>query len=96
MTVTWTPAPDTDSDTWRWQAACAGTPNLMFSENPNAIEAAKSICHGCPVREQCLDEAMRIEGGRTVNSRAGIYGGLTPHERMNLYRAQQRAKAKAA
>ena len=31
---------------------------LFFSEQLDDIAAAKSFCVECPVREQCLDEAM--------------------------------------
>lgn len=55
-----------------------------------AHKQAKDICGGCPVREQCLELAMRAEGDR-MGYRYGMFGGLNPKERSAL--ARQRAKA---
>lgn len=47
--------------------------------------AAVQFCKSCPVRLQCLDEAMRFEGedlGR--RGRSGVWGGLTPKQRATL------------
>ena len=42
---------------------------------------AKAVCAGCPVRAECLDEALaRIPDG--------IAGGLTPAERRRLVRGR--------
>src|SRR4051794_14169037 len=50
------------------------------------VAAAKAVCARCPVREQCLTEALaRIP--------YGIAGGLTEHERRRLCRNQHIASA---
>jgi hypothetical protein len=50
------------------------------------VQAAVSICHQCPVREQCLTEALADEAGRKLYARYGIRGGYTPQGRYNHYR----------
>ena len=70
--------------TWREFAVCAQIdPELFFPEKGTNTRAgaalAKKICSTCPVTEQCLKEALRIE--QIFASRFGIWGGTTPHER---------------
>jgi len=48
---------------------------LFYAEDEESILKAKSICLGCPVRDACL-----IQG---ANDPHGIYGGLTPEERLS-------------
>ena len=73
------------SGSWRERAACrAGVdPDLFFpaAESGAArnaqVRAAKAVCARCPVRAECLTEALaRIP--------YGIAGGLTEHERRRL------------
>lgn len=56
---------------------------------------AKKICAGCPVpiKEECLDVAMRTEGNASGASRHGVFGGLDPDQRASLARARARGKA---
>lgn len=37
---------------------CREDPELWFAESPADVELAKSLCHGCPVRMQCLAGAL--------------------------------------
>lgn len=37
---------------------CRWEPELFFAEAPADIEAAKEVCRDCPVKEQCLDDAL--------------------------------------
>lgn len=67
---------------WHPRAACRGHPEVNFFPSrgePN--DAAKAVCAGCPVREECLAFAQeeRIEHG--------MWGGLSTHQRQ-----AQRAK----
>jgi WhiB family transcriptional regulator, redox-sensing transcriptional regulator len=68
---------------WQDRAACRGANAQLFFgpdderwEDREVREAkAKAICARCPVREQCLSEAL-------MNSiRHGIWGGLNSEER---------------
>ena len=80
---------------WRDDAACLEVdPELFFPTSygpPGAVQIgqAKAVCHGCPVRSACLEDAMAAEGdaGRAV--RTGIRGGLTPGQRRQLYEDRQ-------
>jgi WhiB family redox-sensing transcriptional regulator len=76
-------APDTlpNALSWALRAACRGYDLAdFFSDSRASIRWAKSVCGRCPVREECLAEALRAEDG----SRYGIYGGFTPEERAEL------------
>jgi hypothetical protein len=71
-------------DTWRNRAACRGTdPELWFPASSSGavydrqVTAAKAICSNCPVRAECLSEAL-------VRIPVGIAGGLTEDERRSI------------
>lgn len=75
---------------WRDRAACRGVdPELFFPigrddvERPE-IDAAKQICEGCPVHDECLAYALR------TRQPEGIWGGLTSTERRALARRRAR------
>jgi WhiB family transcriptional regulator, redox-sensing transcriptional regulator len=77
---------------WRARAACLRLdPALFFPDRvahlTKDVAAAKAICGRCPVRDDCLRAAM--DGGENI----GIWGGLTPIERVNLQRRHRRARA---
>ncbi|MFE5488298.1 WhiB family transcriptional regulator [Streptomyces sp. NPDC056527] len=65
---------------WREDAACrSADPEELFAEAARQ-KRAKSVCAGCPVRTECLAEALdnRIE--------FGVWGGMTERERRALLR----------
>ncbi len=35
-----------------------GDPDLWFAEHPVDLERAKALCADCPIRSECLDEAL--------------------------------------
>ncbi|HTP16672.1 MAG TPA: WhiB family transcriptional regulator [Streptosporangiaceae bacterium] len=71
---------------WGRQAACAGMPvSIFFPDTGHDTRPAKRICRGCPVRGECLEEAMRLD---VPGARHGVAGGLSAGERSVL--AQQR------
>lgn len=37
---------------------CRMEPDLFFAETPAEVEEAKAICGACPIREQCLADAL--------------------------------------
>ena len=62
---------------WRRQAACAGMDTAAFypaAGDHQAVEAAKRVCSGCPVRTECLADVLAWE---PASCRHGIAGGLT-------------------
>ena len=57
------------------RGACVGAnPEIFDGETTEAIQEAKSICGGCPVKQKCLAWAV-------ANESFGIWGGTTPEER---------------
>jgi WhiB family redox-sensing transcriptional regulator len=65
---------------WSLQAACGDeAPDSLFVSGA-AQHRAKSVCKGCPVRTECLADALdnRVE--------FGVWGGLTERERRALLR----------
>jgi WhiB family transcriptional regulator, redox-sensing transcriptional regulator len=63
-----------------------------FPDKGRQAVMAKRICAACPVRTQCLDNALA--GADTWNGIAtGIRGGTTPRERALLRRSRKAAAA---
>lgn len=70
---------------WATDAACADRPDVAFfppltdRQAPKGWDAqARAICATCPVRCDCLTEAI------SNGERWGIWGGLDPKERQAL------------
>ncbi len=72
---------------WQTRAACRGPqaavffPPSHFERKDDKLERegrAKAICESCPVREPCLEYALRIREPH------GIWGGLNEGERKQL------------
>lgn len=73
--------PDFDTRPWMEQARCAqANPETFFPEKGGSARDAKAVCMRCPVRAECLDDAL------TRREPYGIFGGLTPRERAKLLR----------
>lgn len=65
---------------WSTQAACrTADPDELFVQGA-AQNRAKAVCTGCPVRTECLADALdnRVE--------FGVWGGMTERERRALLR----------
>lgn len=67
------------NDDWTLRAKCRGMEDALFPEGKDQ-KRARTVCNGCPVRSQCLAEALdnRIEWG--------VWGGMTERERRQLLR----------
>lgn len=69
---------------WRSHAACAAAdPDLFFPEpdvSEDRITEAKQICAVCPVKQECLEEAL------SSDEQEGLCGGLTEQEREAMLR----------
>ena len=82
--------------TWKDKAECKANPilfdRIMFGANEsirtvddkNRLVQAKRICITCPVRQECLEDAMEQERYLGSIERHGVRGGLTATERMDL------------
>jgi WhiB family transcriptional regulator, redox-sensing transcriptional regulator len=63
---------------WAAQGACrSGDPDTLFVQGAEQ-NRAKAVCMGCPVRTECLADALdnRVE--------FGVWGGMTERERRAL------------
>lgn len=72
---------------WASRAACRNVdPDALFVQGA-AQNRAKLICRGCPVRTECLADALdnRIE--------FGVWGGMTERERRALLRRRPDVKS---
>jgi WhiB family transcriptional regulator, redox-sensing transcriptional regulator len=72
---------------WPILAACRnGDPDALFVQGAEQ-NVAKRVCLGCPVRYQCLADALdnRIE--------FGVWGGMTERERRALLRRHPRVSS---
>ena len=84
--------------TWRDDAACAGMTfaQAMATFYPTGStaesrwNAARALCEGCPVRNQCLDAALTEELADAARYEGKVYsfgyrGGTTPAERALIH-----------
>lgn len=70
-----------DPAPWQDFAACAQTdPEAFFPADGKRATAARMVCAGCFVRQECLDYAVADA------SLDGVWGGTTPLERRALRR----------
>jgi WhiB family redox-sensing transcriptional regulator len=76
-----------DVSEWVLDAACAGSDPEAFFPTPGVSVAAvaKQVCASCPVRTECLEDAL--ERGEYY----GVRGGLSAQARRRL--AKQRRAA---
>jgi WhiB family redox-sensing transcriptional regulator len=67
---------------WMGDAACRGSGIDFFPEETYNVDAPKAmaVCRTCPVREKCLDFAVKN------NMKYGIWGGLNPVQRRRYLR----------
>ena len=68
------------SNDWAARGACrSADPDSLFVQGA-AQNRAKAVCAGCPVRTECLADALdnRVE--------FGVWGGMTERERRALLR----------
>lgn len=64
---------------WQADAACAGAdPGLFFPEQGESAAPACAICAGCPVRDECLRDAV------ADSERPGVWGGTSRSDRRRL------------
>jgi hypothetical protein len=76
------PPRDRPGDPWWTEAACASTDPDLFSavgrgtvySHSSAVTRAVAFCRRCPVRRECLSDALQQE------ERQHIRAGLTPLE----------------
>lgn len=81
------------SSDWLDEAACSVfelDTNLFFERQSGRVRAAvQQICRECPVRKQCLEHALTYEVRSPRPPQYGIFGGLTPTERRELWQERR-------
>ncbi|MCW2718246.1 MAG: uncharacterized protein JWR81_2068 [Pseudonocardia sp.] len=76
---------------WMARAACRDVdPEIFFPVGSGRLAqdealVAKAVCHGCAVRSECLDWAMRR------GHEFGVWGGLDADERQDLHLRRTRS-----
>lgn len=83
-------------DRWWEKAACAGADTDIFfplgkkgrkkEDDSNTPEVIKLFCERCPVRSECFDEAMSVQGINRYDKLYGIWGGTTEYTRRKIMR----------
>jgi WhiB family transcriptional regulator, redox-sensing transcriptional regulator len=77
--------------TWHTHAACRGVhTNVSYEPNPKPkddswAEPARAICSTCPVRAECVREALDRD------EKHGVWGGTTNAERRQLAKGRRSA-----
>jgi len=75
-----------EDKTWQKNGNCRGmNPDFFFPERGASTKEAKAVCVGCPVKEQCLEYALRN------SEKFGIWGGLSERERRRIRRTRRLA-----
>jgi WhiB family redox-sensing transcriptional regulator len=77
-----------DEYAWMLNGKCRGVnPADFFPSDGLGVEAAQHVCHGCPVRVECLEYALenRIEHG--------VWGGASERERRRILRRRRQLSA---
>lgn len=73
------------------KANCKGLdPDLMLpvrGADPADLAAAKAVCAGCEVREDCLEHAV------ATNEKRGVWGGASYSERKAIVRSRRLVSA---
>lgn len=76
---------------WHYDAACLNAdPAMFFPEMGESSEPAKALCRRCPVRDECLTDALAFEA-EDATATVGVRGGLSPNERHRLRRERSAA-----
>lgn len=76
------------SEDWHVDALCREIgPGLFFPEQGESTREAKRVCAACPVRAECLEDALARD------EEWGVWGGMTRRERTYELRRRGRTAA---
>ena len=78
------------SPDWWHDAECLQYVGIVdfFPARGESAREAKAVCAGCPVRQHCLEYAMRWD------QLCGVWGGLSERERRQLRRERKGAASR--
>jgi hypothetical protein len=70
---------------WQDEAACRGLDpaeamRIFFPARGERNAEAVDYCNACPVRQECLDDALAERGYRTL----GVWGGMSERQRRSV------------
>lgn len=77
-----------DFQEWRELRNCRDIPTEVFYPERGdnlGMEAAKSICRKCVVREECAEFALQYD------MEDGVFGGLSGNQRRQIRRSRKEA-----
>ena len=73
---------------WMARGNCRDEPPSRFFPSDGAgVDAARQVCAGCPVKEECLEYALRNRVDH------GVWGGASERERRRILRARRLARS---
>lgn len=82
-----------EAPVWRAKAICKGLPlDWFFEPVETVLEGGidvRTICRLCPVKVECLEEALTYENRADL---AGIWGGTDEKERKAIRKERRRNK----
>ena len=77
----------TDRGRCLWESTFGDPPAWTGDTQPDR-ELATRLCAGCPVRAECLEFELRINGSQTL----GVWGGLNELDRRALHEVWARRR----
>ena len=66
---------------------CHHPPSTFFPSDGVGVEVARRICADCPVREECLEHALRHRIDH------GVWGGTSERQRRRILKSRRLATA---
>ena len=76
---------------WMTRGKCRDLPpETFYPDSSVGVARARRICARCPVKDQCLEHALRY------HIADGIWGGSSERQRLGLQRERRELNAKRA
>ena len=76
---------------WMAKGNCADKhPSVFFPSDGGGVEKARRICADCPVKESCLEYALRNRIDH------GVWGGASERERRRILKRRRLEAARAS
>lgn len=80
---------------WYESSACLGVDTELFFGGSSRVtkrlahSLALEFCGVCPVRSECFEDAMSMACKNGVGWLCGVFGGMTPDQLVDAYRARE-------